>query len=228
MKPVRRRLNTCFKRVKFMSLKENMDQIRRVIFSRRSIRVFKKRNVSLNKVLKVLNYGVWAPSAHNCQPWRFIVVLNQEVKHTLTEKMAALYEADMRKDGLPEEEVEKKLLKSKTMLNGAPVLIVVCLDKNALWSYKDTDRSENEFIMGVQSVAAAVQNILLGAYIEGLGSCWMCAPLFCRKLIRENLCLPETYIPQAFILMGYPAEQPSPPPRMQISQLVTVIDEFLK
>ncbi|MEM2109682.1 MAG: nitroreductase family protein [Candidatus Odinarchaeota archaeon] len=211
-----------------MSLKESKDQIRRVIFSRRSIRVFKKRAVSLNRVLKVLSYGVWAPSAHNCQPWRFIIVVNQEVKRTLTEKMAALYESDMRKDGLPEKEVEKRLLKSKAMLLTSPVLILVCLDKNALWSYKDTDRVENEFIMGVQSVAAAVQNILLGAHIEGLGACWMCAPLFCRKLIRDSLFLPEEYTPQAFIVMGYPAEQPSPPPRMEITRLITVIDKPLK
>jgi len=39
--------------------------------------------------------------------------------------------------------------------------------------------AQAERIMATQSVALAVQNLLLAAHDRGLGACWMCAPLFC-------------------------------------------------
>ncbi len=207
-----------------MSLKNSARLLQRLIYSRRSIRVFQKREVSYKKILKILEYGVWAPSAHNSQPWRFILILNQDIRGKLVEEMSRLYKADMERDGLPSDMIERRLLKSKLMLKESPVLILVCLDKTVLWSYRDENRDENEFIMGVQSVAASIQNILLGASAEGLGACWMCAPLFCKKLIRELLQLPGEYEPQAFIVVGYPAEKPIPPPRRSVKEVTYIID----
>ncbi len=209
-----------------MSLENSKKIFQSLIYSRRSIRVFQKRKVSYKKILKILEYGVWAPSAHNSQPWRFILVLNQNIRSELIDEMSRLYKEDMIKDGLTEDEVNRRLSKSRIMLNEAPVLLIICMDKTVLWSYKDKQRDENEFIMGVQSVAAAIQNILLGAHAEGLGACWMCAPLFCRTLIRKILRLPEEYEPQAFIILGYPAEKPNPPPRRSVNELTHIINSL--
>jgi nitroreductase len=60
--------------------------------------------------------------------------------------------------------------------------------------------------MGAQSVAIAVQNLFLAAHVEGLGACWMCAPLFCPDVVTTVLDLPPDWEPQALITMGYPAE----------------------
>ncbi|WEU40132.1 MAG: nitroreductase family protein [Candidatus Odinarchaeum yellowstonii] len=207
-----------------MGLKNALKQFQKLIHSRRSIRVFQKREVPCEKILKILEYGVWAPSAHNCQPWRFIVILNKEVRDRLVEEMSILYEADMRKDGLQLEEIESRLSKSKLMLKESPVLILACLDRKVLWRYNDRSRDENEFIMGVQSVAASIQNILLGAHAEGLGACWMCAPLFCKNIVRSVLKLSEDYEPQAFIILGYPAENPTPPYRRSVNELTVILD----
>src|ERR1700704_3659263 len=56
--------------------------------------------------------------------------------------------------------------------------------------YPDPRRAQAEYLMAVQSVAMAVQNLLLAAHAEGLGACWMCAPLFCGEAVRAALALP--------------------------------------
>jgi coenzyme F420-0:L-glutamate ligase/coenzyme F420-1:gamma-L-glutamate ligase len=60
--------------------------------------------------------------------------------------------------------------------------------------------------MAVQSVAMAVQNLLLTAHVMGLGACWMCAPLFVPDTVRGILKLEGDWDPQALISIGYPAE----------------------
>ncbi|MBP8973395.1 MAG: nitroreductase family protein [Anaerolineae bacterium] len=60
--------------------------------------------------------------------------------------------------------------------------------------------------MAVQSVALAVQNMLLLAHAQGLGACWLCALLFCPDVVRETLELPPDWEALALLTVGYPAE----------------------
>ncbi len=51
-------------------------------------------------IKEFLEAAGWAPSAHNAQPWRFIVLADESVKRELAEAMAESWAADMAKDGL--------------------------------------------------------------------------------------------------------------------------------
>ena len=51
-----------------------------VIFTRRSIRRFESKPVEQDKIERILKAGMQAPSAHNLQPWEFLVVTEQEKK----------------------------------------------------------------------------------------------------------------------------------------------------
>ena len=74
--------------------------------------------------------------------------------------------------------------------------------------------------MAVQSVAMAVQNLLLAAHAEGLGACWMCAPLFCAEIVCRALDLPADWEPQALITLGYPGIGGKPAARRPVSELI--------
>jgi len=74
-------------------------------------------------------------------------------------------------------------------------------------SYADARRNHAEYLMATQSVAMAVQNMLLAAHASGLGACWMCAPLFVPETVREVLQLDADWEPQALITLGYAAEE---------------------
>jgi coenzyme F420-0:L-glutamate ligase/coenzyme F420-1:gamma-L-glutamate ligase len=178
-----------------------------VIRSRRSIRRYDTRPVSREMVERVLSAAMWAPSAHNRQPWRFIVLTRLEDKSQLARAMGERLEADLRSDGLAAEEIARRVERSYARLTGAPVLILVCLTMADMDAYPDGRRQAHEHTLAVQSVAMAAQNLLLMAHALGLGARWMCAPLFCQRTVREALSLPDDYESQGVVTLGYPAEK---------------------
>ena len=187
---------------------------------RRSVRKYLEENVPGTVLRRVLDAARWAPSAHNAQPWRFILICDSKVKRRLAEAMALEWEKDLREDKVPREEREKLVSPSVEAFAGAPALIVACLTMEEMHKYPDKKRREAEHLMGVQSVAAAIQNLLIAAYAEGLGACWFCAPLFCQETVKEILDLPKQFEPQALITIGYPAEKPKAPPRKPLKTVL--------
>lgn len=179
-----------------------------VLYGRRSVRRYMERPISPEVLTRLLEAACQAPSAHNSQPWRFVVVARGARRATLAERMGARFREDLLRDGLSGEEAEAQVERSRQRLGRAPVLIVACLTMEDMARYPDARRQELERQMGVQSVAAAIQNLLLAAQAEGLAACWMCAPLFCPDIVLEVLDLPRHWQPQAFITLGYAAEPP--------------------
>ncbi len=176
------------------------------IASRRSIRRYRPDPVARTLIESILQAAIWAPSAHNRQPWRFGVVDSVERKDQLARAMGARLRRDLENDQAPADLIEKDTARSYARITGAPVIIVLCLSMVDMDRYDDQQRNLNEYIMAAQSAAMAGQNLLLAADIAGLGACWMCAPLFCPDVVRDVLDLPDDWQPQALITLGYPAE----------------------
>ncbi len=176
------------------------------IKQRRSIRRYRRESVGREIIQSVLEAAIWSPSAHNRQPWRFAVIESQSQKEFLAREMGARLRSDLRADGVPEAIIESDTARSYDRITSAPVLIALCLSMEDMDSYPDEKRSRAEYLMAVQSVAMAGQNLLLAAHDVGLGVCWMCAPLFCPDVVRSALDLPADWQPQALLTLGYPAE----------------------
>jgi len=187
---------------------------------RRSIHRYLQKGIPEVVLRRVLDAARWAPSAHNAQPWQFIVIQDLMVKRKLAEAMASDWDKDLRKNGVSVSERERLIKASLETFTSSPNLIVACLTMEDMDRYPDKRRQRAEYLMGVQSVAAAIQNMLLATYAEGLGTCWFCAPLFCQKTVKEVLRLPENVEPQALITIGYPAERPEAPPRKPLKSVV--------
>lgn len=177
-----------------------------VLFSRRSIRRYLQKPIPAGVLERVLTAALWAPSAHNRQPWRFAVVPGAQGRQKLARAMGQRLRRDLQADGAPQKVIEKDVNRSYRRISGAPVVIVVCLSMADMDTYPDATRQRNEWIMAVQSTAMAGQNLLLAAQVEGLGACWMCAPLFCADVVSETLALPADWQPQGLITLGFPAE----------------------
>lgn len=176
------------------------------IRERRSIRRYQPRPVERPILEKILTAAMWAPSAHNRQPWRFCVVTDDSVKWALSERMGEQWRRDLRADGADPLLVEKRVAISHTRITAAAALIVASVSMQDMDRYPDPKRADAEWLMAVQSTALACQNLLLAAHHYGLGACWMCAPLFVPNLVRDALDLPGHWHPQALITLGYPAE----------------------
>ena len=85
--------------------------------------------------------------------------------------------------------------------------------------YEDELRRKSERDLAVQSLGAAIQNMLLTAHSKGLGACWYCAPVFSKEMVRKVLRIPEEVEPQALIPLGYPAEKPLMPRRKSLGEI---------
>jgi F420 biosynthesis protein FbiB-like protein len=181
---------------------------------RRSIRKYQNKPVAKELVYAVLEAAGWAPSAHNSQPWRFIVIWDSDRKRELSERMAEAWAMDMAEDGSSVD--RPKLIERRERFANAPVLVAACLSTERLMAFTDAERQCTERDLALESLAASIQNLLLSAHMLGLGACWYCAPAFCKPTVRKVLDIPETAEPTALITLGYPAESPAAPPKKPI------------
>ena len=191
-----------------------------LIKNRRSVKEYSSKEVSKEALSRILEGARWAPSAHNAQPWRFIIIRDSLTKQRLAKAMASRWNQDMSKNGILKERRESLIKASVELFENAPIIIIVCLTMDNMEEYPDERRKKIEYVMAVQSVAAAIENMLLAAEGEGLGSCWFCAPLFCQDVVRKTLKIPKHIDPQALITLGYPANKPNPPPRKPLEDIV--------
>ena len=152
------------------------------IMTRTSIRSYTQEPVSDEAIETMLRAGMAAPTAVNAQPWHFVVV-------NAPEALQALSEANPR----------------AKMLQEAPLAIVVCGDMT-----KTLEGKAQEF--WIQDCSAAAENILLAAHALGLGAVWTAVYPMEERIepVRAALGLPETIIPLCTIVIGHPADHPTP------------------
>ncbi len=187
---------------------------------RRSVRHYEARQPSDATLARILASAGKAPSAHNRQPWRFLLIADRERKASLANAMGARLAADRRRDGDAETAIAADVARSFERITGAPVVLVVALTLVDMDRYPDESRARAEWLMAVQSTAMAGQNLLLAATAEGLGACWMCAPLFCEPEVRRALSLPADWQVQGLVTLGYAARPAPIRPRKKLSEFV--------
>ncbi len=183
-------------------------ELKEAIYGRRSIRKYKSDPVSDQDIKEILEAGMMAPSAVNQQPWYFVVVKSQEKIDEIVSVMSGASDklVPSLKERFPNHpEVVEDTRKFVGMLGNAPLCILVFLHKPHYVKKESTM---------IQSVAAAIQNMLLTAYARGLGSCWLTAPL---EAGADNI-LKERFAPDkgdmiALLTFGYAEIEPRAPRR---------------
>jgi coenzyme F420-0:L-glutamate ligase / coenzyme F420-1:gamma-L-glutamate ligase len=203
---------------------ERVGTLAKLLQGRRSVRQYQPTPVPRELVEQVLEAARWAPSPHGRQPWRFVVLTRQESKVRLADFMGETWQKNLKMDGQAEEVVRLRQEKSCQRILHAPVLILPCLYLGDLDHYPDQQRQNDETIMAIQSLGAAIQNMLLMAYDLGLDGGWMCAPLFCPEVVCQALDLDTQLIPHALITLGYAAADPKRRDRLPLSSLIVRFD----
>ncbi len=177
--------------------------------TRRSVRRFLPEPVPDEVWQRVLETAVYAPSAHNLQPWRFAVLRTAAAKARLADALTERLRRDLAAQGVPAREISARVQRSRQRLQDAPLVIVLNRDETVRRSPTDPWEAH----MAVQSVAIVGLQIWLAAHAEGLGGVWVCWPLYAQAETRAALGLPASWSPQGMLFLGYPQEAPAPPPR---------------
>lgn len=142
----------------------------------------------------------------------------------LADRMGETWQRNLEMDRQDAAIVNIRLEKSRQRILTAPALILPCLYLEDLDHYPDEQRQADETTMAIQSIGAAIQNMLLMAYDLGLDTGWMCAPLFCPEVVCDALSLDPRLIPQALITVGYAAADPKRRERLPLNDLVVFYD----
>ena len=187
-----------------------MDTLK-AIKTRRSIRKFKNKEVN-NKLLKtIIEAGMRAPSAKNTQPWHFIILKGK--------KKDAIVDI-VEKEHPDREEAEKKIhgykssaLYSYNLTREAPVLILIFnkapYTKGEDYVIKKCNyKSMLAYSVEIQSVSAAIENMLLALHSLKLGGVWLADFNFVRKKICKYLDCKYDLV--AGIALGYPSQKCPP------------------
>ncbi len=171
-------------------------EVYEAIYGRKSIRHFdSSKDVSNEIVFKLLEAACQAPTAGNLQPWRFWVVRDERIKDGLVR--AAL---------------------GQSFIAEAPIVVVVCADLRV----SSAGYGERGFYLySIQDTAAAIENLLLAAYAEGLGTCWVGA--FNEDVASKVLGLSSSIRPLAIIPLGYPSREGRKPSRRSARELTTFL-----
>ncbi len=183
-----------------------LDPFWQTLCRRRSIRRYDGRSLTRPQIERLLTAAVWAPNAHNRQPWRFAVLADPARQQGLAAALAAAWAKDLAAEGAGAAEIARRLAISQARIGGAGALVLGCLSMAEMDSYPTPERQQLEWLLAVQSTALALGNLLLAAQHEGLAACWMCAPLFAPAVVQRALDLPADWQPQALITLGYAAE----------------------
>ena len=181
---------------------------------RRSIRKFKSDPLPEDVLHTILGAGILAPSGKDKQPWRFIIVKEDqrpEMVHILRQGIAKV-----KANGMDSGSSEY----SARIMESAPVSVFVFNpDGLSPWLPHSTDQNIDE-VVDTQSIGAAIQNMLLAAQDLGVGSLWICDVFYAYTALCEWLGEKGAMI--AAVSFGYPAESPAVRSRKSYTEVVRV------
>ena len=148
--------------------------------ARYSVRSFQDRPIEEEHLNLILEAGRVAPTACNFQPQKIYVAKSEESRAKLASVCRCTFDA--------------------------PVVLVVCYDRNRDWKNKLMPGYES----GETDAAIVCTHMMLQAFELGIGSCWV--GYFNPQVVAETLGLPENVTVSALLPMGDPAEDAQPLP----------------
>lgn len=190
--------------------------IDKIIRNRRTIRRYKSRKIPRRLIRKVLEAARWAPSSHNMQPWRFIIA-----EGAIKKRLVEVLSLRQKNEPLLFRLILKEAIK---IVENAPTAILVykkgvysdTIKKGGRPYHKYLDKTN---VWEIQSVASALQNMLLAAHSLGLGTAWLGSAVFREKQINRLFKSTDALV--AIVTIGYPDEKPTPPPRRPITEIAS-------
>ena len=165
-------------------------ELTKVMEERRSVRHYNDKKLNRKKNVDILNYGIMAPSAHNRQPWHFIVVEDQAKKDNIANAL--------------EHSSDDPVIVTCNVIRECSALVLVFADI--------TDE-----VMDVQSVGACIENMVLRAKDLDVASLWIGYILRIEKELQKEFSCDKKLI--AAVALGYTDHFPSKRPRKTLEEV---------
>jgi nitroreductase len=180
------------------------------INSRTMVREYRKTPLTKEEKERILESAIRAPTASGTEQW-FFITIDSEAKrkklYSLLTEAQKFYSSKMLKNPWTKERIDKWLKDAEAGLFKAPFYVAVFVDLRQ--RFCTIPRIEE--LWAQQSVAAAIENMLLVATGLGIGGCWFGVPLLINNDFYDLLGVKREEMQLAGILgFGYPKEKKSP------------------
>lgn len=183
------------------------------ILTRRSVRSFRKDQISEKDLDTILLAGSYAPSGMGLQSWKFTAIQDPETMQKVNEAMRLTLKS-LSPETHPNyvKLIQKAQDEHANFLYEAPTYIII------------SNLIDNQNSMA--DCALAIGNMMLAAHSLRIGSCWLNQlprlsemPLI-RNLMKE-LSIPENHNIYGSVAMGFKAEDPRPAvPRNNVIHII--------
>jgi F420 biosynthesis protein FbiB-like protein len=201
-----------------------------VIHTQRSIRRFRPDPVPDEAIRKMVDAAIRAPSGSNLQPWIWLVVRDQAKREAIARPIRERFEEggrleEMRRDAERMEDPTRRHMMRGAIdffenAAAAPVLIVPCLVGVA------SPVTDPRTLLAGSSIYGAVQNLMLAARAQGLGTVLTTFNSFMEDTLRAVLHIPEEAVPVCIVPVGYPDRQRFGPTSRKPVEDVTYWDDW--
>lgn len=186
--------------------------------TQRAIRRFKPDPVPDELIERLIFAATRAPSGSNLQPWAFVVVKDAAKRQRISDALLAAVEAGGGFADLDaiEDPEQLRMMRGVNALfrnfASAPVVIIPCL--------VNATSPATEGLLAGSSIYPSIQNLLLAARAEGLGTLLTTRQRSILETLSSVLNLPDGTMPVAIIPLGYPAVPFGPVNRKPIAEFI--------
>ncbi len=156
-----------------------------LVQNRQSVRRFTEATVEREKLIQCVKAAHLAPSAENSQPWRYIIVDDNELKQTLARKAFS------------------GVFRATRWARNAPVLVVLCAKLDLVANRIGKQFSGIPYYLLDMGISG--EHFVLQAQELGLGTCWI--GWFSSRGAKRALNLPRSWRPVSMLAVGYSAHQ---------------------
>lgn len=208
-------------------------ELKAVIEKRASIRMFTEEPVAISDIKEIIRRAGLAPSINNSQPWKFVAIINTEI----LDKMGKIVQQKVL-EYFPHENIKEKMVAQAKVLRfssffmDAPLLIAVEMSpyetvieellKGRELNGDDVNRLRS--YPNIQSIGAAVQNLVLSAFDLGYGACWLSGLLIARDELEELLEIKSPNMLAACVAVGKPRENITQREKKPFEKIFRLID----
>lgn len=205
-----------------------------LFYQRYSVRKFKEQDIPVEDIREIIKAAGSAPSGKNVQNWHFVVIKNKKVIEEMVKAIEATIDSIASKFSEEKAEKFKKFSKFATFFAKAPAVIAVYAGEYIPEGYQelvDADAAENKLERlfkadpGMQSVGAAVENLLLAAFEMGYGGCWMTSINHSGEELEKIIGFEEEgYMLVSLVPIGVPEGDRKSPSKKSVDEIMTIIE----
>ena len=208
-------------------------ELKLAIEKRSSVRRFKNEAIPLDDLKDMVSLAGMAPSINNSQPWKFLAITNTDLLDKIAETVHSKIEKvfPVTSEG-NKVKVRDTVDRFSTFFSEAPALIAV-LNKpyssiaDEILAEADINPRELNKLRNypdIQSVGAAVQNLLLAAVDKDYGACWLSGLMIAKQELEKLLKIKEPFSLFTCVAIGKPLSEPKPKEKKSLAEIFELID----